>query len=58
MTTEGDSPVGENEFTLFEISPEYRWKRETGGNPAELSAKAKYYPVTDSEPVPWGKGEK
>ena len=51
-TIAGDSPVGENGFTLFEISPEYRWKRKPGGNLAELSAKAKYYPVTDSEPVP------
>ena len=28
------------------------------GNSAELTAKAKYYLVTDSEQVPWGKGEK
>ena len=27
-------------------------------NPAELTVKAKYYLVTDSEQVPWGKGEK
>ena len=28
------------------------------GNPAAPSAKAKYSWETDSEPVPWGKGEK
>ena len=27
-------------------------------NPPEPSGKAKYYWETDSEPVPWGKGEK
>ncbi len=32
--------------------------RKVGGNPAGLPAKAKYNLVTDSEPVPWGKGEK
>ena len=28
------------------------------GNPREPSRKAKYYLATDSEAVPWGKGEK
>ena len=28
------------------------------GSRRDYTAKAKYYPVTDSEQVPWGKGEK
>jgi len=57
-TKEGDSPVGENYITLLVILLEYLEVRTPWGNPAGLSAKAKYYPLTDSELVPWGKGEK
>jgi hypothetical protein len=41
-TTEGESPVNENDFTLLGIFPEYRQKRKLGGKLAGLSAKAKY----------------
>lgn len=46
---EGESPVGKNDFMLLGIFPEYHRNRKPGGNSAELTAKAKYYPITDSE---------
>ena len=49
---EGDSPVDESNFTLLAIFLEYHWEREPSGKQAGLSAKAKYYLVTDSELVP------
>ena len=36
------------------ITEHEKFRVKTGGP----SPKAKYYPVTDSEQVPWGKGEK
>ena len=58
MAIEGNSPVIENFFMLLVILLEYYGKRKPCRNPAELLAKAKYYDISDSEPVPWGKGEK
>ena len=49
VTKEGDSPVGENNFMLLEVFPEYHWERKPGGKQAGLPAKAKYYLITDSE---------
>ena len=43
-------------FLLFYLSSIE--SRQVGGNLAGLPAKAKYNLVTDSEQVPWGKGEK
>ncbi len=54
---EGDSPVHEDRWTL-------RWHPSTAGhvepcgNLGGPPPKAKYYLVTDSGPVPRGKGEK
>ncbi len=56
-TIEGDSPVIENKDTLIKFlstSGHVQSWRNLGGP----SSKAKYYSVTDSEQVPWGKGEK
>jgi len=55
---EGDTPVSENQQNFLIIIPEYLRERKPWGNLAGLSAKAKYYLLTDSELVPWGKGEK
>ena len=49
---EGDSPVNENNVTLLIVLLEYHRERKPCGNPAVLSAKAKYYLLTDSELVP------
>jgi len=57
-TIEGNSPVFENHFALLVILLEYHEAWKPCGKQAELSAKAKYVRHTDSEPVPWGKGEK
>jgi hypothetical protein len=50
-TTEGDSPVRENEMTL-ESLPSTTEQVEVCGNLPEPSGKAKYSLVTDSEQVP------
>ena len=54
---EGDSPVHEifmlPSSTLSTAGPE-----KSCGNLPAPSGKAKYYWETDSEQVPWGKGEK
>jgi len=42
LAKEGDSPVGENDFILLDISLEYHWERKPNGKLAGLSAKAKY----------------
>ena len=56
-TEEGDSPV--QVIFLFDSSILSSAGHEKSCvNPAGPSAKAKYSPETDSEPVPWGKGEK
>ena len=52
VAIEGNSPVIENIFILLVILLEYYGKRKPCRNPAELSAKAKYYDISDSEPVP------
>ena len=57
-TIEGDSPVSENPFVLLVISLKYLRKWKPWGKHPWLCGKAKYYPLTDSELVPWGKGEK
>ena len=57
-TKEGKSPVNENGFMLLDIFLEYLEKWKSWGKQAGLSAKAKYVDLTDSAPVPWGKGEK
>ena len=57
-TKEGNSPVNENDFMLLDILLEYLEKWKSWGKQAGLSAKAKYVDLTDSAPVPWGKGEK
>ena len=54
---EGESPVYENWFvpkSILSTAEHVEFRR----NPPGPSGKAKYYLVTDSEPVPWGKGEK
>ncbi len=54
---EGNSPVNETLFPQSRIlsTAEHVKLRRNPGGP---SPKAKYSLVTDSEPVPWGKGEK
>ena len=54
---EGDNPVGESSATSFSIlstAVHVKFRR----NPPGPSGKPKYSLVTDSEPVPGGKGEK
>ena len=51
----GDSPVHENLFVMKSSRTEHEKLCLNMGGP---SSKAKYYWLTDSEPVPWGKGEK
>ena len=54
---EGDNPV--HDFLIKPISILSSAGHEKPCvNQAGPSAKAKYSPETDSEPVPWGKGEK
>ena len=57
LTIEGDSPVNENKFNLSVILSNARHVKPCG-KPGGPSSKAKYYLTTDSELVPWGKGEK
>jgi len=66
-TIEGDSPVPENPFALLAISCTIRYRamhrmvhgflstprnENLGGSRQDYPAKAKYYPLTDSELVP------
>lgn len=55
MTKQGDSPVHDNLFTVKSSRSEHVKLWLNMGGP---SSKAKYSQLTDSEPVPWGKGEK
>ena len=54
---EGDTPVCEirNIASLHQSTVGHEKPRGNMGGPP---SKAKYYSTTDSEPVPWGKGEK
>ena len=51
----GDSPVTDNAFIVKSSKAGHVISCLNMGGP---SSKAKYYWLTDSEPVPWGKGEK
>lgn len=54
---EGKGPVVEKLFSpewILSTAEHVEFRRNPGGP----SPKAKYSLVTDSEPVPWGKGEK
>ena len=54
---EGNSPVIEKASSpecILSTTEHEKFRRNPGGP----SPKAKYSLVTDSEPVPWGKGEK
>ena len=55
-TKEGESPVYEKDLNKVRQSTIEHEK--FGGNMGGPPPKAKYYHVTDSEQVPWGKGEK
>ena len=55
---EGDSPVIENEKSCWFLFPSNTEHEKFCVNPPGPSGKAKYSYVTDSELVPWGKGEK
>jgi hypothetical protein len=48
----GDSPVGEMYKTLWVEFPSTTGHEKSCGNLGGPSSKAKYYPTTDSEPVP------
>ena len=52
---QGDSPVTGNAFKVKSSRAGHVISCLNMGGP---SSKAKYYWLTDSEPVPWGKGEK
>ena len=56
-TKDGESPVYENLVKLSGILSTARHEKSCRKQ-AGPSVKAKYNQVTDSEPVPWGKGEK
>lgn len=56
-TKEGESPVVEN-FSDSSSIPSSMGHEESHVNQRGPPRKAKYYCVTDSEPVPRGKGEK
>jgi hypothetical protein len=55
---DGDSPVGETVKILSLEFPSSVGHVKSCVNPGGPPPKAKYYPTTDSEPVPGGKGEK
>ena len=55
MAIVGDSPVCENFFKVKSTRSGHVKSWLNMGGP---SSKAKYSMLTDSEPVPWGKGEK
>ena len=54
MTIVGDSPVWEARLDVLSRAEHVKFCLKIGGPPS----KAKYSLLTDSEPVPWGKGEK
>ena len=54
---EGDNPVDEK-ICIFENFPSTTGHEKSCGNSGGPPPKAKYSLVTDSEQVPWGKGEK
>ena len=56
-TEEGDSPVDETRKLIVMIQSTTRHVKPCGKQEGPPS-KPKYYLVTDSEEVPWGKGEK
>ena len=56
-TIEGESPVHDNKFICTSILSSAGLEKSCVNLPAP-SGKAKYYWETDSEQVPWGKGEK
>ena len=53
----GDSPVNKINYKARSILSTAEQEEFCGNLPRPLG-KAKYSSVTDSEPVPWGKGEK
>ena len=55
---EGDSPVDEKWDIFLSLFPSTAGHVESRRNLGGPSSKAKYSLVTDSELVPWGKGEK
>ena len=57
MTVEGDSPVNKNITTLDRFLSTTGHEKP-GRNLGRPLSKAKYSLMTDSEPVPRGKGEK
>ena len=57
LTTEGDSPVSRHDINLCSILSTAEHEKFCGNLPGP-SGKAKYSWETDSELVPWGKGEK
>ena len=57
QTIEGESPVYERKVKVSGIQSSTRHEKSRM-NKRGPSRKAKYYLVTDSELVPWGKGEK
>ena len=57
-TKEGDSPVGEKKIKAIVIVSSNMGHVKSRVNLPGPSGKAKYYLMTDSEQVPWGKGEK
>ena len=54
----GESPVDEIDRSLWFMDPSTAGHEEPCGNLCRPRHKAKYDSVTDSEPVPRGKGEK
>ena len=58
MTVEGDSPVYEIILVELDIWTSRTRHEKPCLNMGGPSSKAKYYQMTDSELVPWGKGEK
>ncbi len=56
--TEGKTPVGETTATSCGVFPSSTGPEKSRVNPAGPPAKPKYSLVTDSGPVPCGKGEK
>ena len=55
MAVVGDSPVFDGSLVVKSSRSGHEKSWLNMGGP---SSKAKYYWLTDSEPVPWGKGEK
>ena len=55
---EGDSPVTKNLKSRWNWHPSSAGHEKSCVNQPGPSGKTKYFHVTDSELVPWGKGEK